>query len=383
MNAHIAILLSLLAASTEPVPEDLVYQPGSLIDAVVRGQSPVPAPGPVYDPAPVYGTQPLGTMPLSPLAQPAPYSPYPASGPAPGGISIGVHSSVQPYRLNSWTGRVSTGVIPKAKTEGRLGSFGISELDVELEYSSPFSPGWIFSFTQLFDARWWDGPADSGVAEIPDDPLTGGVDEFEAAIPGNGLPSQVFRVGWDLELAMPSQGGYSVQLAFTPSLASDFESGLDSDSWYFDGRGILFYHYPAMTVALGAGYWDRVKDRVIPYAGIILKPDAIWEWQLMFPQSRISVFMGNFGGTSMWMYTTAEYNVEAYQVAVSRTDGTSVSDRIELEDYRLMLGFRSEALQYSSFIEAGWVFSRSAQFHGATPGFDISDGFIGRAGVSF
>lgn len=377
MNAHIAILLSLLASAAEPPPSDLVYQPGSLIESVIRGQSPVPAPGPIYDPAPAYSTQPLGTVPLSPLAQPAPYSPFPTTGPAPGGISIGVHSSVQPYRLNSWTGRVSSSFIPKEKTEGRLGNFGVTELDVELEYSSPFSPGWIFSFTQLFDMRWWDGPDDPGVA---DDPLTGSIDE---TVLGNGLPSQVFRVGWDLELAMPSQGGYSAQLAFTPSLATDFESGLDSNAWYFDGRGILFYHYPTMTVALGAGYWDRVKDRVIPYAGIILKPDAIWEWQLMFPQSRVSVFMGNFGGTSMWMYTTAEYNVEAYQVVVSQTDGTNVSDRIELEDYRVMLGFRSETLQYSSFIEAGWIFSRSAQFHGATPGFDISDGFIGRIGVSF
>ena len=397
----------------------LSAEPVLLVDTVVRGQAPAanmvpgtpmgvpvgvapayapvaagtPVYNPAYDPAPMAGYpatappttwmampvqtgNPMGIAP-APGLQPAPWATQPMPGQVPGGMTFGAHSSLQPYRLNAWTGRVEGSFLARESTEGQLGQLGITELDIELEFSGLFMPGWIFSFTQIADFRWWDGPSDSGVDAIPGPPP---VD----AIPGNGLPAQAYKIGWDLELATINQGAYSAQLAFTPSLATDFDSGVDSDSWQFDARGVMYYQYPGMTIALGAGYWDRVRDRVIPYAGLIFKPDAIWEWQLMFPQSRISVFMGNYGGNSSWMYAKAEYNVEAYDVTIDRTHGAaSVRDQVEFEGYRLMMGFRSETLQYSSFIEAGWIFSRTTRFAGPTPGFDIGDGFIARAGVSF
>ena len=381
----------------------LSAEPVLIVDTVVRGQAPAAAivpgnpagvPGgvapvyapvgadtsfynPAYDPAPMAGApaaaapttwmampvlqtgNPMGIAP-APGLQSAPWATQPMPGQVPGGLTFGAHSSLQPYRLNAWTGRVEGSFLPRESTEGQLGQLGVTELDIELEFSGMFMPGWISSFTQIANFRWWDGPDSLGT-------------------PGTGLPAQAYKIGWDLELASISQGGYSAQLAFTPSLATDFDSGIDSDSWQFDGRGVIYYQYPGMTIALGAGYWDRVRDRVIPYAGLIFKPDAIWEWQLMFPQSRISVFMGNYGGNSSWMYAKAEYQVEAYDVAIA----PSVRDQVEFEGYRLMMGFRSETLQYSSFIEAGWIFSRSTRFAGPTPGFNIGDGFIARAGVSF
>jgi hypothetical protein len=403
VTAPVKILVSLCLLIPAVVSAS---EPGLLIDTVIRGQSPAaavptapsaptyaPVYAPTYDPTPVTGYpaatppttwmampvmqtgNPMGIVP-APGVQAAPWAAQPTPGQVPGGMTFGAHASLQPYRLNAWTGRVEGGFLPRESTEGRLGQFGVTELDVELEFSGLFMPGWIFSFTQIADSRWWDGPSDPGVdADPPATPLP---------TSGNGLPARVYRIGWDLELATINQGGYSAQLAFTPSMATDFDNGVDSDSWQFDGRGVIYYKYPGMTIALGAGYWDRVKDRVIPYAGVIFKPDSIWEWQLMFPQSRISVFLGNYGGNSSWMYTKAEYHVESYDMTVQRTHGGApIRDQVEFEDYRLMMGFRSEALQYSSFIEAGWVFGREARFGGPTPGFDIADGFIGRAGISF
>ena len=400
MTAPVKILVSLCLVISAAASAS---EPSLLVETVIRAQSPVataptvptyaPVYAPTYDPTPAAGypaaTQPMTWMAMpvlqmgnpmgivpAPGVQAAPWAAQPTPGQVPGGMTFGAHSSLQPYRLNAWTGRVESGFLPRERTEGRLGQFGVTELDVELEFSGLFMPGWIFSFTQIIDTRWWDGPSDPGV----DAAATPPPDE----IPGNGLSSRVYRIGWDLELATINQGAYSAQLAFTPSLATDFDNGVDSDSWLFDGRAVIYYQYPGMTIALGVGYWDRVKDRVIPYAGVIFKPDAMWEWQLMFPQSRISVFLGNYGGNSSWMYTKAEYHVEAYDMTVQRNQGfAAVRDQVEFEDYRLMMGFRSEALQYSSFIEAGWVFGREARFAGSTPGFDIADGFIARAGVSF
>lgn len=385
MKALLPAFVSLFVIlPTAVLAADPVYpgeRPGVLVDSVVRGQSPAAAGVPIYDPAPTLAyNAPVGwgTLPVMPVVQIAPapgaqQAPWaaPSPGQASAGLTFGAHAGLQPYRLNAWTGRVESAFLPKESTSTGLGKFAATELDVELEFSSPFTPGWIFSFTQLFDMRWWEGPSDPGDTGPP-------------PVPGNGLPARAYRIGWDLELATVTQGSYSAQLAFTPSLATDFDSGIDSDAWQFDGRGVLYFQYPGMTIALGAGYWDRVRDRVIPYAGIIFKPDSIWEWQLMFPQSKVSVFLGNFGGNSSWMYTKAEYNVESYQLMIQRTHGAAaVADQIELKDYRVMLGFRSEAMQYSSFIEAGWIFRRDVRFAGTTPGFSIGDGFIGRIGISF
>jgi hypothetical protein len=378
--------VSTYPVSTYPTAISPMAGLGIVSGGVVPTSAQLPPAAPVYagayDPAPMVGYPPVSSgmtwlaLPVlqtgnpmgivqAPGMQAAPWAIPPTPGQIPGGMTFGAHSSLQPYRLNAWTGRVEGGFMAAERTEGRQGEFGVTELDIELEFSGLYMPGWISSFTQIIDTRWWDGPSDP-------------------VVPGNGLPARVYRIGWDLEMATIKQGGYSAQLAFTPSLATDFDNGVDSDTWQFDGRAIIYYQYPGMTVALGAGYWDRVRDRVIPYVGVIFKPDTIWEWQLMFPESRISVFMGNYGGNSSWMYTRAEYHVEAYDVTVQRTHGAaSVRDQIELKGYRLMMGFRSETLQYSSFIEAGWVFSRDVVFAGRTPGYGIGDGFMIRTGLSF
>ncbi|HAA62181.1 MAG TPA: hypothetical protein DCE39_14750, partial [Planctomycetaceae bacterium] len=125
---------------------------------------------------------PMGIVP-APGVQAAPWAAQPTPGQVPGGMTFGAHASLQPYRLNAWTGRVEGGFLPRESTEGRLGQFGVTELDVELEFSGLFMPGWIFSFTQIADSRWWDGPSDPGIDGVGDPPV--------GAPEGNGLPARV------------------------------------------------------------------------------------------------------------------------------------------------------------------------------------------------
>jgi len=369
VNTSLACLMALVAAEPAAAPVvEPIYTLSSEFPAAIRGQSP-------YDRAP--GS--IGTpSPSGPFIVPPAFlgANQPAAGEIPGALSFGANAGLQPYRLNAWTGRVDVGVLPKAPSSGRLGHFGITEFDLELKMATLAAPGWIVSFAQQFNVRWWDGPSDAGV--------DGAVAPPTADIPGNGLPSHAFRVGWDLELVSPTQGPWSFQVAFNPALATDFDGGIGSDAWNFDGRAVLLYRYPQWTVALGVGFWDRVKDRVIPYAGIVYRPDDLREWQLTFPKARVSTFMGNWGGAATWSYVSGEYHVEAYEVMVDRTHGAaSIRDRIELEDWRLMIGMKQEAGQYSSFVEGGWIFGRNVRFQGPTPGFDISSGLIIRAGVTF
>ena len=183
---------------------------------------------------------------------------------------------------------------------------------------------------------------------------------------------------------------------------TDFEEAASSDAWNFDGRGALIVRTsPQWMWVLGATYWDRVEDRVLPYAGIVHTPNDWLEIRALFPRADINIFMGTPWGVPQWLYVAGEYHIEAYQVQLparsltttdvvgstptSATVSPFVRDRIELEDWRVLGGIRSEYNGMTSFLEAGWVFGRQVQFaRSMSPsGFDISSGFIARFGLRF
>lgn len=377
MTPHILCLAAVLAAG----PDDArtVYRPSDHFLTAVRGQTPpydevpyeeIPSPqdqaggntyggqaSPQLQPpttSPGYPAQPYGQPPMAqdPFLGP----PGMSSGrPQAGGYSFGTHGP-QPYRFG-WTSRGNVSFIPKVDTDSPLGQFGIFGTNAEFEHTVPLGPGWIFSTTHQFGLRTWDGPA------------------------GIGLPGSVFRFGWDFSLATPANGPWSIQVNFNPSLNSDFERSLTSDAWNLDAWGMIFYRpHPMWTWVIGAGFWDRVDDRVIPYAGAIWRPTDRWEWRILFPKSRISYFLGNSWCGATWAYLRGEYHSEAYEIEVR---GPDRQEQIELDDWRLLLGLRSDHGRFASFLEAGWVFGRDVEFAGPTPGFDVDTGFIGRLGLRF
>jgi len=181
-------------------------------------------------------------------------------------------------------------------------------------------------------------------------------------------------------MSTPANGLWSVQLGFTPALASDFGKSLSSHAWQFDARVVLFFR-PSDTwmFAAGAAYWDRVGDYVIPYAGVVWTPNDLWEVRAMFPKSRVSRFLGNVGDKSVWLYGTFEYDIEAFEVERAGVNGR---DQVEFKDYVMMLGLRGDNGCMSMFLEAGGILKREADFRRGG-GFDIKDGFIARFGVQF
>ncbi len=262
----------------------------------------------------------------------------------------------QPYRFG-WTTRLDFGYLPSESTDAPLGDFGVFEFDSEIEYTTPLPDGWIFSSVPQFNYRSWDGPS------------------------GVGMPPNAYRFGWDLELSTPANAGWSVQLGFNPSLTSDFEQSLNSEAYNWDGRVVAFFHQsPSVTWAIGAAYWDRVDDIVIPYAGVVWTPNQLWEFRLIFPKPRVSVFIGKPWGIATWLYASGEYHVEVYQIGL---DPSGLRERVQLEDWRLMLGLRNDNGFLSTFVEGGWVLGRDVEFANGTPGFGIGDGFIVRAGLRY
>jgi hypothetical protein len=295
----------------------------------------------------------------------APYSPYQAPGmaPAPSGFAYGANAAA-PYRFG-WTNRLDVSWQSRATAKPKdgvspTGKVSIFGLDYDLAYSTPYVPGWIVNWTNQFAYRNWDGPTTTTVSQ----------------------PSNFYRFAFDLELETPKAGPYSVSLGVTPSLNTDFNANVWDEGFLIDGRGIVFLHLDQFwTIGLGAMYWNRVDDLVIPYAGLIYRDDY-WEWQLMWPEARISLFLGNEAYWSKWLYARGEYNVEAYGIKRNNA-GVKFDDRMQVTDYRILIGMKMDSGFASWFFEGGWVLERDVKFRSSTPGYDIASGFIGQIGVRY
>lgn len=332
-------------------------------------QNPAPSPAPI-------------TTPQYPMVQPQYSSPgmYPTSPPVYDQIwgqnglfdpsivgdgygfsTYGTHGP-QPYRYGLMS-RWEMGFLPKVQTSDGLGQFGVLEVDADIQYTAPAYPTpKIFTYTQEFSYRGWDGPT--------------GAPGLTTALPGD-----VYRFGFNMALATPQMGPWTIKAVFDPSINTDFEDNLTSKAWNIDGHAMAFFRPDAyITYVLGAGYWDRVNDKVIPYAGIIWTPDDRWEWRLVFPDMRVSYFCGNELGLGCWLYVRAEYHIEAYEIQLPTT---GAREQVEVEDWRALMGIRKDNGWFGMFLEAGWVFGRNVAFLNGTPGFDPTTGFITRAGVHF
>ncbi len=312
---------------------------------------------PTYS-APYEEPQPNQPAPVLTMPTPQPYM----TAPPPGVSTWGTNGS-QPYRLgySLWA---DIAWLPGRPTNLLLddNDFSVIEANIGLNHTIPtwWSP-WLFSLEHQFNYRSWSGPM-------------------------LDLPANVYRLGWDMRLETPLNSQFApfaMTLAFNPSINTDFDQNPDREAINFDGRGVLFWQAdPHLMFAVGAGFWDRVQDRVIPYVGFVWLPDDRWEFRIMWPQGRIQYYCGNHMGEDVWLYVSSEYHIESYQVAT--TSVPAGKDQIELEDYRVMIGMRKSNPIMSGFIEGGWVFGRKVDFRSdSINDFSISSGFIGRIGVKF
>jgi hypothetical protein len=310
------------------------------------------SPGPIM-PDPWMGG---GTVP--PYAAPAPQM---MQGPM---YTFGAHGP-QPHRFG-WTTRMDFSVMPSAKAKtpavGNMKFFGI---DLEKEYTTPVGFNWIFSAAPQFNYRSLAGP----VGALP------------AGNPMTDLPEEAYRFGLGLKLQSPTMYGWTYEVGFNPSIGSDLRSSLTSDAYMWDGHVVAFYRTsPQWMWAFGAAYWDRVDDIFIPYAGAVWTPDSVWEFRLLFPKPRVSVFLGNPFNVATWMYVGGEFNVEAYEMSPELL-GTKT--RVQFRDWRVVGGFRWQTSWVTSFLEAGWILGRDVEFDTGGADFDITSGFIGRVGFRY
>lgn len=375
MSSIFALVLTFAtAAPAGQVARPAIYEPSTRFEAAIRGQSlsptfsdplittPIQAPsGAPYNPFVPNPGNPVGPgqdpfLNLAPGEMPSYASPYGQQPYAPGGM-YGVNGP-QPYRLG-WTPRVDAGYIGTSTVKAPgAGKLEVVEYGASLQYVTQLNESIIFSTTPKFQGRLLEGPGSPS------------------------LPGSLYKLGWDIALETMPAADWSFRMAFDPSINTDFQQGLGGDAYNFDGELTAFYRAsPEFMFVLGVLYWDRVDQFILPNAGVVWTPDDRWEVRLLFPKSRISYFLGNFWNGSHWLYTSGEFHVESYQIEVP--GAVSRSEQVQFQDWRLMLGLRSDHPTYEKFLEVGAVIGREVEYRRGTPGFDISDGFIARAGIRY
>lgn len=261
----------------------------------------------------------------------------------------------RPYRFGIEQ-RLDSYLIPNANVSGgAAGDFDELGVNYDLVNTSPFMPGWILRKTAQFRWRSWDGPRG-----------------------GAGLPGSGFRFGEDIELQTPGGGPYTVNLGITPSVNTDLNRSMTWKAFQLDGRGSIWWQLDSYwSFGVGATYWDRVHNRVLPIGGLVYRDD-FWEWRLTFPEAEIRLFLGNESLWSKWIYFRAKYNIEAYE----GVGAGGVQGEFEIKDWQLTGGFQMDAGYYRWFIESGIVLDRQIDYRIA-PDVGVGTAFLSRIGVRY
>jgi hypothetical protein len=307
-------------------------------------------------------TAPTYPSPIQDPFTPGAPSPYMAPTPGPSYYTVpGGLVGPQPIRYG-WQSRYDFTWVPSTGTsDPNVGNFSMFGADVELIETKPCGYGWTFAIGPQFNYRAWSGP--------------------NANTPTTDLPGSAYRIGLDMALRTPTVANWTLEVGFDPSIAADFRSALTRDAYLFDGHIVGFWQMtPRLMAAVGALYWDRVNDIILPYAGLVWIPNDIWEFRLVFPKPRITAFLGTPWGIPTWLYAQAEYHVEAYQVKPEQMPSET---RVQFADWRAVGGMRWEMGWLTSFIEAGYIFDRQVKYQAPGTEFNINNGFIGRAGFRY
>ncbi|HUE13101.1 MAG TPA: hypothetical protein VMR25_02950 [Planctomycetaceae bacterium] len=265
---------------------------------------------------------------------------------------------------SGWVQRYEFGVMPFSQVKDGWDRFGEWDFDLGWKYVAPLYPmPAIFSFEQQYDLRLLTGPTSP------------------PGTPPTNLPGSLNRIGWDFELKTTTPGPWNVVVAFNPSIDSDFQKSLTHDAFNWDGRAAFLYTPSReVTFVLGAVFWDRLHEQILPWAGMIYRPNQYWQWDLTFPQARVSVYLWDEFGFKTSLYGRIEYHSEAYEIW---NPVVGERDRVQLTDWRAMIGINKDRGDLAYFFEGGWIFGRHADYDVSPQGFTVDTGALIRAGVRF
>ena len=256
----------------------------------------------------------------------------------------------------------------------RMGANGFGWYDAELTsvWGVPFpTTDAPLVITPGIATHWLDGP------DSPD------------------IPAQLHDNYTDFRRLPKIGDRFRLDVAVRPGYYSDWD-GSSSRAIRVTGHVSGIYDYtPTLQLVLGAAYLDRPDIEVLPIAGVIWKPNQVFDFQLVFPTPKIAVCIAEddkFVNRRMfftdweppkneyWLYTAGELGGGTW--AIRHSDGSS--DLMSYGDWRVFAGVETRTIRgLSSHIEAGYVFHRIIRLSSTGEDTQVGNTAMVRAGLNY
>lgn len=166
-----------------------------------------------------------------------------------------------------------------------------------------------------------------------------------------------------------------------------FSVGLYTDFKRINGRSFRFPSWAYLSLDLTnnikakIGVWvlDRVRYTILPSGGVIWTPNDQWEFQILFPNPRITYRPANAVLKDMSLFARGEYGGGSW--TVHNDEGTFQKD---YNDYRILFGLDWKGPANGiGYFEFGGSFGRELYFNKGVGSYKLNPGFILQAGLHF
>ncbi|MDO4570209.1 MAG: hypothetical protein Q4D38_07500 [Planctomycetia bacterium] len=246
-------------------------------------------------------------------------------------------------------------------------NMGLFRMDFAGDIAFPLGamPDRPILFEPRFAINYWNGPQSDEYDMAPQ--------TFDASLGLRWLPQ------WQC----PSFATIDFDLFFSVGIYSDFRE-VSSESFRFPSWGYVALNLtPNVRLKLGVWYLDRVRHKIFPSGGVIWTPNEQWEFQIMFPNPRVTYRPAGASLQDMTLYVRGEYGGGSWTVEHEYWNDC----RTDYNDYRIMFGFDwSNRYRSTGFFELGVAFARELYFDDSTRprrSYDLDAGFILQAGLHF
>jgi hypothetical protein len=252
--------------------------------------------------------------------------------------------------------------------QGSGNQLGITDVDLASSFSLPlgYNVQTPLIVTPGFSFHFWDGPASSGPLPADMPPQT-----FDAFLDTAWQPQFNPMFGADLDVRV----GYY----------SDFRLAAFEDFRLIaKGEGVITVS-PSIKIKAGVWYLDRVQVKILPAGGIVWTPNPDTEFNILFPNPKLSQRLTTVGVTQWWWYVSGDYGGGTWGIEREVGPDKGHNDLVDYDDIRIALGLEfRRPTGFTGHFEVGGAFDRQLVYQSQQPQtFQAANTVFLRTGVSF